>query len=432
MSITTIKEVMISPGTAGRLWGCSVDSPQSGSQHDTYCIDLAGWVLGRSSTIRGIEVFSEGQIRQTATVGQTRPDIAHAFPAVPAAGASGFRTQVNLVALPPDFELTLLAVHDNGQRSPFGTISGNRSRLGIDDSAMIQPLLVRTIGRTGSTWFMRILGQHPRIATYRPFEFESRAGMYWVHVFRALSAPKSYLQPLIATDPFGRWWLGPETMAAPPYIPDPEVLKFLGATCIRSLAAFCQQQLDQLYRAVAAAVGCPAASYFAEKYVPDPAVPQMLWEWYPKAKEVILVRDPRDIFCSIESFNAKRGYLAFARDQVTNEIEYSRKLIQGTHRLLRTWKARPTAVHLLRYEDLVREPARTLTTLLHYLEIDSGAEVVDGILQRASLETTAMNQHRTSRTAADSIGRWQRELPANLRDLFVSECAETLAQLGYQ
>jgi len=432
MSITMINDIRVTRKNAADLLGFFVDWPKSPSEHDTYCIDLGGWVLGRSSTVKRIEILSEGTVLQSAIIDQARPDVARAFPASPAAGNSGFRTQVNLVEAPPEFELTLLAVHDDGQRSPLCAVHGDRSRLGLGNGAMLQPLIVTTLGRTGSTWFMRLLGQHQSIVAYRPFEFEPRAGSYWVQVFKALADPKSYLQRLIATDPVERWWLGPETPRPPRHIPDPEVVKCLGGTGVISLAAFCQGQLDDLYRSIAAAGGLKGGKYFAEKYLPNPPfVRQMLWEWYSGAKEVVLVRDPRDIFCSIESFNAKRGYLAFARNRLTDEFEYIKMLIQQMHRLVRTWKARPSAVHLLRYEDLVREPTRTLTSVLQYLEIDASAEVVDAVLQRASIETAAMSQHRTSRSPADSIGRWRTDLSADLRALFATECGEILTQLAY-
>ena len=350
-----------------------------------------------------------------------------------AAGNSGFRTQVNLVEAPLDFELKLSAVHDDGQRTPFATMRGERSRLGLGNRALLQPLLVTTLGRTGSTWLMRLLGQHQSIVTYRPFELEPRAGSYWVQVFKALSDPKSFLQPLLVTEPVGQWWLGSDTTGPVRKIPDAEVVNCLGGTGVRSLAAFCQGQIEALYRAVVAAGGLAGGTYFAEKCLAGaPVVRQMLCEWYPGAKEVVLVRDPRDIFCSIESFNAKRGYLAFARDRLHDEVEYIRMLMRVTNQLFHVWQERPGAVHLLRYEDLVRDPLRTLSAVLAYLEIPSGAELVEEILQRASVETPAMRHHRTSDKPADSVGRWRRELGANLRELFVSELGETLNLLGYE
>jgi hypothetical protein len=432
MCTTNIENVTLSPKRLEHLFGCSVDQPKSGSGHDTFCIDLAGWVLGRTSTIKSVEVVSEGRVVQTANVGLARPDVAHGFPASRAAGNCGFRALVNLVGLPRNFELMLIEVDQEGHRGPFGSILGNRAPLGLGDASMLQPLIVTTQGRSGSTWVMRVLGQHHSIVTCPHAEFEARVGTYWAHVCMALSDPNSYLQPLVIALPTGRWWLGCNTTEAAPYVRDPKIVNYLGGTGVRSLSAFCQQQLETFYRTVGAAGGSGGAKYFAEKYLTDPFVRNILWEWYPGTREVVLVRDPRDIFCSIESFNAKRGYAAFDRDRFKDEREYMRSLVRQSHVLMRIYEARRTAVHLLRYEDLVREPERTVAALFQYLEVESGPAIVREVLERASAESSAIRQHQTSRTPADSIGRWRKDLPANLQELCVSEFREILTQLGYE
>src|SRR6266446_305477 len=68
MAITTIKDVEISRTDAADLLGCFVDAPKSGSAHDTYCIDLLGWVLGRSSPVKEVEVLSEGAVIRKAII----------------------------------------------------------------------------------------------------------------------------------------------------------------------------------------------------------------------------------------------------------------------------------------------------------------------------------------------------------------------------
>ena len=41
-----------------------------------------------------------------------------------------------------------------------------------------------------------------------------------------------------------------------------------------------------------------------------------MWELYPRAREVILVRDFRDMVSSMFAFNAKRGFQGFRRGSV--------------------------------------------------------------------------------------------------------------------
>jgi hypothetical protein len=431
MSDFSITGVSVAPAPGADLLGCFIDAPKGGTEYESFCLDVRGWVCGRSSPVATVEVLSEGVVLQKATVEQPRPDLAKAFPASPIAGNSGFGTQINLVLVPAEFELSLVLAYQDARRHPFATIHGSRNRFELGEPARIQPLLVTTLGRTGSTWVMMLLAQHRNIVTYRPFELETRAGAYWVQVFLALSDPKSYRQPVVTTKPSGQWWLG-DSLTSLPDIPDPAVLDCLGASGVRALASFCQARLSAFYSAAAVAGHIAGPRYLAEKYLVDPLTRRMIREWYPRSRELILVRDPRDMFCSIEAFNAKRGYVAFARDQLTDPEHYLRMLMQQTRLLVQQSKTRPEKMHLLRYEDLVQQPLPTMRAMLEYLDLPSGTELVNDIVERGSRETKLVRLHRTSHSTGESVGRWRRELPESLQHFFVSEFGDVLGQLGYE
>jgi hypothetical protein len=431
MSNFSITKVSVSRPAGADLLGCFIDAPKSGTEYESFCLDVCGWVCGGSSPVATVEVLSEGVVLQKAKVEQPRPDLAKAFPASAIAGNCGFRTQINLVLVPAEFELSLVLAYKDGRRHPFATIHGGRNGLGPGETARIQPLLVTTLGRTGSTWLMMLLAQHPNIVTYRPFELETRAGAYWAQVFLALSEPKSNRQPVVATKPVGQWWLG-EAQTDLRDIPDAAVADCLGGSGVTALASFCRARLDAFYSAGAVARGNTEARYFAEKYLADPLIRRIVREWYPRSREVLLVRDPRDIFCSIESFNAKRGYLAFARDELTDPEQYIRMLMRETSRLLQLWKTTPESVHLLHYEDLVQEPPETMRGLLEYLDLPSDTELVSDVIERGSRETELVRLHRTSHSPGTSVGRWRRDLPAGLQRFFISEFGDVLCELGYE
>ncbi len=57
----------------------------------------------------------------------------------------------------------------------------------------------------------------------------------------------------------------------------------------------------------------------------------MIREVYPRAQEVILVRDFRDMVASILAYNAKRGYTAFGREHVDNDEEYIYECAQALY-----------------------------------------------------------------------------------------------------
>jgi hypothetical protein len=80
---------------------------------------------------------------------------------------------------------------------------------------------------------------------------------------------------------------------------------------------------------------------------------------------VILVRDWRDVICSVFAFNSKRNTIGFGRDRFTSDEEYVFYVGKRTEQLLEDWTTRSAISHLVRYEDLVRRPT----------------EIVDGILE---------------------------------------------------
>src|SRR4029453_13655799 len=100
----------------------------------------------------------------------------------------------------------------------------------------------------------------------------------------------------------GAWWVG-TTPPLPRRLRDAELTRWLHAGAVPQLAAFSQSRIEALYKDVAAGAGVPSARYFAEKYRPD-RMPALTWELYPGAREVILVRDFRDMVASMFAYNA--------------------------------------------------------------------------------------------------------------------------------
>ena len=63
-----------------------------------------------------------------------------------------------------------------------------------------------------------------------------------------------------------------------------------------------------------------------------------MWELYPDARELILVRDPRDMLASILAFNRRRGFDAFGREDVGTDQEYVHRIRGDLVRLRDHWK----------------------------------------------------------------------------------------------
>lgn len=94
---------------------------------DANAVDMLGWALGEDSRVVAIEFLMDGKAFWRAAVRAERRDLAEAFPDYPDAGRAGFRTTLNLVGTPQDFEVELSAVLKGQRRVPFGMVSGRHA-----------------------------------------------------------------------------------------------------------------------------------------------------------------------------------------------------------------------------------------------------------------------------------------------------------------
>jgi hypothetical protein len=103
------------------------------------------------------------------------------------------------------------------------------------------------------------------------------------------------------------------------------------------------------------------------------------------------------------------------------------------HALLAGWREREDTAHLLRYEDLMMQPREAVRSLLRFLELDPGDDAVERILGGDGiLEGNALEQHRTSPSFQQSVGRYAHELTPELLRKCEQVFAESMAAFGYQ
>jgi hypothetical protein len=416
-----------------QLIGIHLDAPGPGDVSNTYSFELEGWALDPRNPLERIEVAlgSRGTILQVP-VDRERPDVAERFPEVPHALACGFRAQIGALHNRPLFEVGIRACLSDGVRISIGGIRGHRAELPSESDAEIQPLLLNTLGRSGSTWLAGLLGGHPEIIAYEPLGFETRVATYWISVFQELAQPSSYFRQVVATDLENdrRWWLA-DGLVRRPTIGDSKLEKWLGATAVESLGAMCRNRIEQFFANVAATRGKEHARYWLEKFLLEPVILDLLDEMYSEAREVILVRDFRDMVSSILAFNAKRGYAAFGRESVPSDAEFVKSTVRKQAlALLRRWEDRVGRAHLVKYEDLVADPLKNLEAVCRYIGVDSSPATIRSMVEGAGQERE-MDHHRTAIDANASIGRWRDDLPPDLAELCNEVLGPMLHRFGY-
>ena len=203
----TVEHVLLDPAAGERLAGFEVELPAAGEQGDLHVVRIGGRVAGRSSAPGG-----RGRLPRTPD-----PDRA-------GAGRAPRRGRRR-----PDVDATAerrgrrwwagRAARGRRARAARGARRG-RARAGRDAQVapgapalrvrgQVQPLVLSSLGRSGSTWLMKMFAAHPEIVTMRRFPYESSPGKYWMHAMKVLSDPAN-LELSAHPDSFhsDRWWAG--------------------------------------------------------------------------------------------------------------------------------------------------------------------------------------------------------------------------------
>jgi hypothetical protein len=414
------------PLAEDELRGFEIEGPETGASSDDLTLHFDGWILGRNSPVRVVELLQEGRSVLRIPVQTPRGDLATAFPDIDEAATSGFSAAVGALRLRTGFELLLRGELESGVTMPLATITGKRNPVELPPTDGPRPLIVTTLGRTGSTWCVWTLQSHPEIVAHSPFENDARVGTYWMSALQTLSDPTSYLRQVFpgeATE--SDWWVGHEA-DIPAHLNDSTLDGWLADSRVYELALACRDRIDSFYEFLARQQGKRAA-FFVEKFLPRQISSDLLRELYPGAAEVVLVRDLRDVFCSVLAFNRKRGYEAFGRERAESDDDYIDSVRRSGEALLDHMSSRET--HLIRYEELITKPVPTLEPLLEFLGLDPAGAAA--MVEAAAVSTGGMDHHMTADSAAASIGRWRRDLEPELAERCDAVLSPVVADFGY-
>jgi hypothetical protein len=420
----TVSHVQIQAGGRARAsFNAAITAPRSGEQSPGWAVRVEGTVQIAGAPAQRIEAVTPGQILAAVTPGPPGED-----------GSQPFSMLVSTLDLPLEFEFRLRATLPDGNRVKFAAVRGRRAPLRGEADPVLQPLLVTSLGRMGTTLLMKLLAAHPAIVTYERPPFEARGGKYWTHVLQVLSAPADATRRIGAPMEFHA---DPKAVGANPFFSSefaawPEVEAWEGGDYLASLATFCQRSIDGWYLATASAQGKEAAPlrYFAEKHFPD-AYPRRLRELYAQSAELFLVRDFRDMFTSMVAYNARKGFGDFGRAAAADDHAWIVTLRQGLQALLDAWRERGGPASLVRYEELVQQPEVALPPVLEVLGLESSPAIIAGMVAAAAPDAPDLQGHGTTSSPDASIGRWQADLPPDLRDLVNAEFHDLLVAFGY-
>jgi hypothetical protein len=409
--------------------------PVNGLNDTGTSLYIRGWVLGRSCELTAVKCrLRRAQKPNCVTLDMPlvpRADVAKAYPQVPRAEMSGFDTIIDLLGLPQHFVVELAAAFADGTDEVFATIAVERKSKYSDrahdaDGPALSPLAVTSLGRSGSTWLMHLLSFHPEIIVYDKYPYEAK-----VNIANMLALKCLQLRPAADAAAFtnSAFWSDGQMLRNGPNIRVEDRMAYLDLLK-RNGIGFHMKVVEDFYRETAERQGKASPQYFAEKYSGGA---DSEWELWPNTKELLLVRDLRDLVCSALAFNHKTQSKAFGRGEVQSDEEYVNRIREkGAAFLVDRLKRTGPRLHLVQYEKMIREPEQVLSGILRYLGLDSGPATIRLLREQASKPIKELEAHITAESPEKSIGRWKRDMSPQLARFATEAFGEALQQLGYE
>ena len=381
---------------------------------------IAGWAADQELPSREVEVgiLVDGRPHGQAIANQQRDQLRLVFPG--ATGQYGFRFEFEWPLNVFESHEVEVVVRGSGELLPNGchTIP----KIGVGQAprprraAGMKPILVTSTGRAGSSLCMARLGSHPRLVVGGDYPYETLLLSYYALALRTLTSQADRarsMNPDAMLGPQFRFQVGYNPFNYVNAGQPPALREYWNNHVPHLLAGTFSRLISDYYRAASKSTGKLRVKFFAEKAQPNPIVRQATQVMFGDIREIVLIRDPRDLLCS---------YKAFWKAPAEASVEriYSQLEALGSLRN----KHLPEAV-FIRYEDMILEPDATMSRIWSFIGLDSPEPSAD-LSEEAMFE-----RHGTSGSPEQSIGRWRNDLSTEEIQICRKKFGKFLEVFGY-
>jgi len=372
---------------------------------------VAGWAVDAEDAGQGaaVAVLVDGQPYATVRADLPRPGLAASTKGV-ATDQSGF-----YVAFDPPlsaFHAFTVSVVDPATGAPIPGGAHTLPAPSRETGPALTPFIVTATGGEAITHLVGELARHASIVAADRSPYETRQIAYHAQAFAALTAASGRLRDVPPDTT-----LAPRRAFAPgnPYntptfydLARPRSLlrDFYERRVPARYAALFGETILEFYDILRLGQGKAGATYLIEKGDLDDGARRAARLFFPRVKELVVVRDPRDILAlALTHYNLPEGPAMAALRATVAQLA-----------AIQAEEASDTLV--LRHEDLILEPVSTRRTLGLFLGLEF--PLPDAASQRFGEDPAGM------------IGRWQNELSPELAAECEAAFADFFAAFDYR
>lgn len=348
--------------------------------------------------VRGIDLLDGGYpVGRLARLHESREVLASLCPGDEDRAVFGHLC-IDRLVLRDAGEIAVVATDAHGRRHHLGDIgfSGNRAADCVEPQDLgLAPILVTSMGRSGSTVLANALGLHPAVMSVGGYPFEYRFFSWCLHAAHVASAPANHGTSM-GGDAFETrhdFELGFNPFNHRDYdrLAGHDRLRefYEGAFAGDAVRFFLLQARTAL---AIHAREKPAARAFVEKMGGTPLA-NLAANTCSNLQEIVLLREFRDMVGSMIAFDAKRGTTGFYSPRGRKEadawlVELAFRQAHLAHR------ARLRGKLLVAYEDLVRDPRACMARIAPALGLGGDVAAIESMLG-AFGENAYTGQHST-------------------------------------
>jgi len=380
---------------------------------------IAGWAANPTNPAEEVFVrLSVNGRRMRVAANIPREDLVSIFPN--ATGRYGFCVDSELLPLSPfvdhDIEIVFAKTGQAVGNGSFRLNALGNGAPGAGRQRTREPIVLTTTGRSGSSLLMARLADHPGILVGRQHPYELKLLSYHACALRTLTAPadrQHSTDPDTMTAVANRFYIGFNPYNDHQDADDQVLSQYWNRLAPERLRRTTAALIDTYYDLIAERTKKQHAAFFAEKIGTSDLVREATSYMFGATRELVLIRDPRDIICSSKSF-WNRGF------------EESLRSLRGQFLSMTRARSEPGLLqHVVRYEDLLREPEETMNALFGFLGLPPAPP--------ADLQAQAdvFTSHGTSKSPQATIGRWRRDFSPGDEAAASRQLGEFIEKFGY-